>query len=156
MRSARWPSAHNFCARIVPDFRKFCKIFARFFAQNFRHLDAGLARYLALECTPTLKRAAAKLCGLRNHAGGVHATFVRAARRFFFFRNLNNSFAQVGLRICVISMLDAFFFKSEFNADSKRFAQPCWPSSRNFCARGAPIFFGNFAILSRELGAKCA
>ena len=65
--------------------------FRAVFAQNFRHLDAGLARYLALECTPTLKRAAAKLCGLRNHAGRVHATFVRAARRIFsgtlqFFR----------------------------------------------------------------------
>ena len=37
-----------------------------------------------------------------------------------------------------------------------RFAQPRWPSSRNFCARGAPKFFGNFAILSRELAAKFA
>ena len=27
-----------------------------------------------------------------------------------------------------------------------RFAQPRWPSSRNFCARGAPKFFGNFEI----------
>ena len=31
-------------------------------------------------------------------------------------------------------------------------AQPRWPISRNFCARGAPKIFGNFAILSRELG----
>ena len=35
-----------------------------------------------------------------------------------------------------------------------RFAQPRWPSSRNFCARCAPKNFGNFAILSRELGGK--
>ena len=41
-------------------------------------------------------------------------------------------------------------------SEALRFAQPCWPSSRNFCARGAPIFFGNFAILSRELGSKFA
>ena len=32
-------------------------------------------------------------------------------------------------------------------SEALRFAQPCWPSSRNFCARGAPIFFGNFAPL---------
>ena len=67
------------------------QIFRANFAQNLRHLDAGLARYLALERTPTLKRAVAKLCGLRNHAGRVHATFVRVARRKFsgtshFFR----------------------------------------------------------------------
>ena len=30
MCSARWPTARNFCARGVPDFRKFCKFFARF------------------------------------------------------------------------------------------------------------------------------
>ena len=65
--------------------------FRAVFAQHLRHLDAALARYLASERTPTLKRAAAKLCGLRNHAGRVHATFVRAARRIFsgtlqFFR----------------------------------------------------------------------
>ena len=65
--------------------------FRTVFAQNQHHLDAGLARYLAFERMPTLKRAAAKFCGLRNHAGRVHATFERAARRFFsgtlqFFR----------------------------------------------------------------------
>ena len=30
IHSARWPSARNFCARGVPDFRKFCNFFARF------------------------------------------------------------------------------------------------------------------------------
>ncbi len=73
----------QFCARGVPDFRKFCNFFARFFSQNLRRLDAGLARYLALERTPTRKRAATKFCGSRNHAGRVHATFARAARRNF-------------------------------------------------------------------------
>ena len=57
--------------------------FRTVFAQNLRHLDAGLARYLAFERMPTLKRAATKICGLRNHAGRVHATFVRAARQNF-------------------------------------------------------------------------
>ena len=92
MRSARWPSARNFCARGVPDFRiLILQNFRAIFAQNLRHLDAGLARYLAFERTPTRKRDATKFCGSRNHAGRVHATFVRAARRNFsetlqFFR----------------------------------------------------------------------
>ena len=79
MRSSR-PSERSFCARSVPDFRNFCKIFARVLRN---HLDAGLALYLALERTPTRRRAATKLCGSRTHAGRVHATFVRAARRNF-------------------------------------------------------------------------
>ena len=37
-----------------------------------------------------------------------------------------------------------------------RFVQPRWPSSRSFYARGAPSFFGNFVILSRDLDAKFA
>ena len=39
------------------------------FAQILLHLDAGLARYLTLERTPTRKTAAMKFSGLRNHAG---------------------------------------------------------------------------------------
>ena len=61
-------------------FPEILQIFRAIFAQNLRHLDAGLARYLAFERTPTRKRAATKFCGSRNHAGRVHATFVRAAR----------------------------------------------------------------------------
>ena len=140
-------------------------------------------------------------------------TQLLCARRADFFRELCNSFARVGRKICVIPTLDAFFFGSECNADSinsqrrcevcaahagrvhaifvrgacrisgnfakfsrdfcakfassrrwtralscikthiesekyfnevLRFAQPRWPSSRTFCARGAPTFFGNF------------
>ena len=72
-------------------FPEILQIFRAIFAQNLRHLDAGLAHYLAFERTPTRKRAATKFCGSRNHAGRVHATFVRAARRNFsetlqFFR----------------------------------------------------------------------
>ena len=83
MRSARWPSARNFCARGVPDFQKFCKFFARTFAQNLRHLDAGLARHLALERTQTQKSVKETSYGSRNHAGRVYETFVCAARRNF-------------------------------------------------------------------------
>ena len=80
-------------------FPEILQIFRAIFAQNLRHLDAGLARYLAFERTPTRKRAATKFCGSRNHAGRVHATFVRAARRNFsetskfFSRELGAKFA---------------------------------------------------------------
>ena len=72
-------------------FPEILQIFRAIFAQNLRHLDAGLARYLAFERTPTRKKGATNFCGSRNHAGRVHATFVRAARRNFsetlkFFR----------------------------------------------------------------------
>ena len=83
MRSARWPSARNCLCAGRAGFPEFLQIFRAFFAQNLRHLDAELARYLALERMPNRKRAATKFCGSRNHAGRVHATFVRAARRNF-------------------------------------------------------------------------
>ena len=161
MRSARWPSARNFCARGVPDFRKFCKFFARFFAQNLRHLDAGLARYLALERTPTRQRAATKFCSSRNHAGQVHATSVRAARRNFsetlqFFRanwaqNLRDPDAE-----------RFFFFGSDCKAgsiNSQRRCEACAAHAGRmhafFCARDVPDF-RKFAIFSREFCAKFA
>ena len=73
------------------EFPEILQIFRPIFSQFLRDLDAGLALYLALERTPTRKRAATKFCGLRNNAGRVHAIFLRAARRSFsenlqFFR----------------------------------------------------------------------
>ena len=50
-------------------FPEILQIFRAIFAQNLRHLDAGLARYLAFERMPTLKRAAANIFGFRNRAG---------------------------------------------------------------------------------------
>mgnify|MGYP003320403191 FL=1 len=41
-------------------FPEILQIFRAIFAQNLRDLDAGLARYLALERTPTRQRAATK------------------------------------------------------------------------------------------------
>ena len=169
-----------------------------------RHLDAGLARYLALERKLTRSKAATKFCSSRNHAGRVRAAFVRAARRNFsetlqyfratsaqnlrdpdagrfLFSDLNAmltqsilsnivEYAQRTLAECTQSLcagragfpkiLQIFraIFCAKFassrrwtrasscirtHADSEkscnevlRFAQPRWPSSRNFCARG--------------------
>ena len=46
-------------------FPEILQIFRTIFAQNLRHLDAGLARYLAFERTPTQEKAATKFCGSR-------------------------------------------------------------------------------------------
>ena len=71
--------------RISGNFAIFCKIFA----QNLRDLDAGLARYLALERTSTQKRVATKFCSSCNHDGRIDATFLRGwsedrPRRYVF------------------------------------------------------------------------
>ena len=134
--------------RISGNFAIFCKIFA----QNLRDLDAGLARYLALERTSTRKRAATKVCGSCNHAGRIYATFLRAACRKFsetlqFFRA---SWAQ---KLCVPDAGRLFFFGSDCNADSvnaQRRCEVCTAHDRRvhaiFCARGVPDFrkFCNF------------
>ena len=119
MRSARWLSARNFCARGVPDFQKFiviCKIiFARFFAQILRHLDAGLARILALERMSIQKRAATKGESLRNHARRVHAVFMRAAPRIF------SETSQIFRAIWAQNLLDADAGRLTFsNLDAMR------------------------------------
>ena len=79
-----------FCAGRA-EFPKILQNFRQIFAQILRDLDAGLARNLALERISIQKRDATKLCGLRNHAGRLHAVFMRAAPRFLsetsqFFR----------------------------------------------------------------------
>ena len=111
------------------NFQIFREIFQSFlreiFAQDLRHLDAGLAIYLALERTPTRTRAATKFCASRNHAGRVHATFARAARRKIsgtlqFFRA---SWAEI--KICVIPTRDAFLFEYECNTDSINSQRRC-------------------------------
>ena len=65
-----------FCARgVTAGFLEILQFFAR---PNLRDLDAGLAHHLALDRTSTLKRAATKFCSSCNHAGRIHATFLRA------------------------------------------------------------------------------
>ena len=155
MRSARWPSACNFCARGVPDFRKFCKFFARILRkicvistldsrfilhQNAHRLGQELQRSSALRAT-TLAEFTQLLCARR------------AEILFEIFPELCNSFARVGRKFCLIPTLDAFFFGSECNADWTNSQRRCEvtmrsarPSARNFCARSVPDFrnFCNF------------
>ena len=85
------------------------------------------------------------------HAGRVHAIFVRGACR------ISGNFANFSRDFCAKFASSRRWTRAlsciRTHADSKkscnevlRFAQPRWPSSRNFCARGAPKFFGNFEI----------
>ena len=154
MCSARWPIARKFCARGVPDFRKFCKIFARFFAQNFRHLDAGLARYLALERITTRKRTAMKFCSSCDHAGRIYATFLRAARRKFsetlqFFRAswAQNLCDQDAGRL-LFSDLNAILTRLTLS-DVVRCAQLTIDECTQFFVRVACRISGNFAIFCK-------
>ena len=79
MQSARWPSARNFWAWSVPDFRKLCKFFARFLRKicvistldsrvilhsNARRLDKKLQRSSAVRAT-TLAEFTQLLCARR-------------------------------------------------------------------------------------------
>jgi len=82
--------------------------FRAIFAKNLRHLDAELAHDLALERTTTRKIAALKFFGSRNHAGRVHATFVRAAR-WNFSENFTN-----------------------FSSESQKFSKNFWKFFENF------------------------
>ena len=73
-----------FCARGVPDFQKFCNFLQDFCTKFASPLDAELSRHLALQIRPTRKRAATKLCALRNHAGRVvRYLYVRGAPKIF-------------------------------------------------------------------------
>ena len=56
-------------------FPEILQIFRAIFAQNLRHLDAGLAHYLAFERTPTRKRAATKTQILRKKSRAKFAKF---------------------------------------------------------------------------------
>ena len=56
MRSARSPNARIFFVRGTCRISGKLQFFRANFAQNLLHLDAGLARYLALERTPTQKK----------------------------------------------------------------------------------------------------
>ena len=105
-RSARWPSARNFCARGVPDFRNFCKFFARFL-RKFCVISTLDSRVILHWNAYRLAKELQHICsGFRNHADRVHTVFMRAARPKYpgilqFFRA---SWAQIH---CVIPTLDA-------------------------------------------------
>ena len=153
-----------FCARGVPDFRKFCKFFARFF--HFCAKFAASRRWTrALSCIRT-HIDSQKSCNEELRFGAITLTeFMQLfwARRAEKFRKLCNSFARVGRKNCVIPTLDVCF-SSDLNAmltrstpsDVVRYAQLTIDECTQFFVRGACRISGNLANFSRDFCAKFA
>ena len=112
-----------------------------------RDLGAGLALYLALERAPTQKRGAAKFVGLRNNAGRVHATFLRAARRKFsgnlqFFRaSWARNLRDLDAGRLLFSILNAMLTRSTLN-DIVQHAQRTMAECTQFLCAGRAEFPG--------------
>ena len=136
-------------------FPEILQIFRAIFAQNLRHLDAGLARYLAFERSPTREKELQRSSAVRATTL-AEFTQLLCARRAEKFRGLCNSFARVGRKICVIPTLDAFFFGSECNADSINSQRRCAVCATNagrvhaIFVRGSCRIFRNFARFSPD------
>ena len=160
MRSARWPSACNFCARGVPDFRKFCKIFARFL-RKICVISTLDSRFILHQNAHRLGQELQRSSALRATTLAEFTQLLRA-RRAEKFRGLCNSFARVGRKFCVIPTRDAFLFESECNTDSINSQRRCKCAQRTlaecmqFFVRGACRISGNFAKFSRVFCATFA
>ena len=143
-----------------PDFRKFCKIFARFLRKIciISTLDSRVIfHWNACRLGDELQRSSA----LRATTLAEFTQLLRA-RRAEKFRGLCNSFARVGRKFCVIPTRDAFLFESECNTDSinsQRRCEVCAAHAGRVHAifvRGACRISGNFANFSRDFCAKFA
>jgi len=143
----RQKKTRNSSARILQKFCVLSTLHSRFFFCVRRHCRLGKQLQRSSEVCVT-------------HTGRLHADFVRAARR-----NSRNSAIlsrDLGAKLCVISTPTARFFDGNALVIFLRASKMSLDfslrmlSARNFCARGAPKFFGNFAILSRDFGAQCA
>ena len=158
MRSARWPTARNFCARGVPDFRKFCKLFARFLRNIcvISMLDSRVILHSNAHRIRKELQRSSEVCA--TTPAEFTQLFVRAAAEKF--QKLCNLFARVGRKNCVIPTLDACFFGSELNADSansRRRREACTAHAGRvhafFCVRGVPDF-QNFCIFLQDFCTK--
>ena len=149
-----------FCARRAEKFPEFLQIFRTSWAQNLRDPDAGrafsdqgeiLTRSTLIDVVQYAQRTLAEC-----------TQFLCAGRAGFpeILQNFRPIFAQIlrdldAALACNLALERTPTQNKRCN-EFLRFMQPRWPSSRSFYARGAPNFFGNFAIFSRDLGAKFA
>ena len=100
MRNARWLSACNFCARGVPDFQKFCKIFARFL-RKFCVISTLDSRAILHQNELRFKKELQRSAAVCESTLGEFTQFL-CVRRPEIFRKLRKSFARYGRKICVI------------------------------------------------------
>ena len=143
------------------------------FAQNLHHLDAGPARYLALERHIESDKYFNEVLRFAQPRWPSSRTFCARGAPKFFGNFQCNFFARVGRKICVIPTLDACFFGSECNADSVNSRRRCTVCAahagrlheifvRGACRISGPIsgifatFRAIFAQHSRDLDAGLA
>ena len=149
-----------FCARRAKVLG-FMQLFRAISAEDLRDLRASLG----LLCISTHDRLGEGLqrCSVvyTTYVGRVHANFARAVRKKF--RKICNFFTRFRRKVCVISTPDARLFGCQRThdlvksfEDVMRVAAHASRVHETFCARGAPNFFRNFAILSRDFGATFA
>ena len=149
-----------FCARGVPDFRKFCKFFARFL-RKICVISTLDSRFILHQNAHRLGQELQRSSALRATTLAEFTQLLRA-RRAEKFRGLCNSFARVGRKFCVIPTRDAFLFESECNTDSINSQRRCEVCAAHagrvhaIFARGACRISGNFANFSRAFRAKFA
>ena len=148
------------CARRAENFRGFCNFFAGV-GRKICVIPTLDAFFFGSECNADSINSQRRCEVCAAHAGRVHAIFVRGACRISgnfanFSRDFCAKFASSRRWTRALSCIRTHADSAKSCNEVLQFAQPRWPSSRSFSARGAPKFFANFAILSRELGAKFA
>jgi len=141
-------------------FPEILQISRAFFAKKLRHLEAGLARDLALERTQTRKKRCFEVLrfvkprwqSLRKScargAWQISGNFANFSRDFCEkMRHLDAGLARDLAFECTLTRKKSCF-------EVLRFAKPRWRSSRRFYARGALKFFRDFAIFFRASWAQ--
>ena len=105
-----------FCARDVPEFRKFWNFFARVWQQKLRDIDARRAPFHIWTHFRLSQQMQRRSSAHAAHAGRVQAISLRAARqnsgKFAIFSN------RLLRKICVISARHLEFFAFQRTADS--------------------------------------
>ena len=134
------------CARRAENFRRLCNFFARI-RRKICVTPMLDAFFFGSECNTDSINSKLRFKVRAAHAGRMHAIFVRGG--VADFRKICKFFARILRKLGVISTLDSRVILHENPSDSGKscdevlwFVQPRWPSSRNFCARGASKFFG--------------
>ena len=146
----------NFYARGAPKISGKFTFFRGNWAQNLRDPDAGPsldAFFFGSECNANTTNSQRRC--------EVYAQLTLAECMQFFVRGscrISGKFSNFSRDFCSrfassrrwtrdLSCIRTHTDSDKSCNDILRFAQPRWPSARNFCARGAPKNFSDFAIL---------
>ena len=141
-------------------YRRLCNSFARI-RRKICVIPTLHAFFFGSDCNADSINSQRRCEACAAHAGRMHAFFcARDVPDFRKFGNLSREFcakfASSRRWTRALSCIRTHADSAKSCNEVLQFAQSRWSSLRNFCARGAPKCFGDFAILSRELGAKFA